>query len=118
MSLILPQSRVKAAGKFLAQDIPADKASEAAPIFAIAHEWRASHVQPLKAVRMELVGKIKKMKRGSPTAARLKRMSSIRGKLAKGTVRLHDMQDVAGCRVILPAHWPGCKINVRARQHE
>jgi hypothetical protein len=92
---------VKNAGKYLAGVIPPEKAQQAAPHFATAHEWRKSHIGPMKTVRMELAGKVRKSKFDAPTAARLKRMVSIRGKLTKGTVRLHDMQDVAGCRVIL-----------------
>ncbi|WP_366942619.1 RelA/SpoT domain-containing protein [uncultured Tateyamaria sp.] len=39
---------------------------------------------------------------GGFTSGRVKRISSIRKKLARSTVELHQMQDLVGCRAILP----------------
>jgi ppGpp synthetase/RelA/SpoT-type nucleotidyltranferase len=95
--------QVVEAGKFLAQDIPESRKEEAIEAFKIAHNWRDAHVRPLVMMRAELVGRLKVLKFAHPTAARLKRMKSIRSKLAKGRLTLYQMQDVGGYRVILPS---------------
>jgi ppGpp synthetase/RelA/SpoT-type nucleotidyltranferase len=51
-------------------------------------------------LRQQLAGRARGT--GSITAARLKRMESIRRKLARGPHTLLQMQDLAGCRVIVP----------------
>lgn len=74
---------------------------EAVQIFKIAHNWRASHVIPMRHLRAELAAKVRKMKGGAITAARMKRMRSIRKKLRSSPITLYQMQDIAGCRAIL-----------------
>jgi hypothetical protein len=54
-------------------------------------------------IRAELVGKVRQQKLEGLTAARLKRMSSIRRKLASTNYKLNQIQDLGGCRVILPS---------------
>lgn len=68
--------------------------------FKIAHSWRDAHMLPLLRVRMELSRKIGSVEKGAVTAARLKRMASIRRKLQR-PISLYQMQDIAGCRAIL-----------------
>lgn len=91
---------VRKAGSFLSKTIlaPATSAEfdEAAKWFRIAHNWRSSHILPMRHVRMELERKARE--HGGFTAARLKRMQSIRKKLP--TRQLNQIQDIAGCRVI------------------
>lgn len=96
------KKQVVEAGKVLAGVIPDHQIEDAISVFRIAHRWRNAHLSPLKAVRAELTGKLRHLARHAPTAARLKRMKSIRGKLAKIPITLYQMQDVGGCRVILP----------------
>lgn len=96
----LPYTRnqIVAAGKLLGGRLQlSDEAREA---FRIAHAWRSAHVEPMHRLRQQLSGRARGT--GSVTAARLKRMESIRRKLARGPHTLLQMQDLAGCRVIAP----------------
>lgn len=96
----LPYSRnqIVGAGKLLSGRVQlSDEAREA---FRIAHAWRSAHVEPMHRLRQQLSGRARGT--GSVTAARLKRMQSIRRKLARGPHTLLQMQDIAGCRIIVP----------------
>ncbi|MBY0621559.1 RelA/SpoT domain-containing protein [Sphingomonas ursincola] len=92
--------QVVEAGKLLKGrfSIPSNEAIEA---FKIAHNWRACHILPMRHLRAELSGKVRKVGADALTAARLKRMTSIRMKLRRGPHTLYQMQDIAGCRVIM-----------------
>ena len=73
-------------------------------VFRIANNWRDSHAYPMRKLRYELIGKIRRAQIiGGQTAARLKRMLSIRGKLKRLPGKLNQMQDLAGCRAIMPS---------------
>lgn len=95
------------AGEALAGDVPWNSESDAAAareIFKIAHNFRDSHAYPMRAMRYELQGRIKRKKiKGALTAARLKRMPSIRRKLANNPGKLNQIQDLAGVRAVLPS---------------
>jgi hypothetical protein len=94
------------AGKALAGDIKydPDRLDEARQIFRIAHSWRESNVYPMRRVRAELAGKIRSAGAQSITAARLKRIISIRKKLRTTWFTLYQMQDIGGCRAIVNDH--------------
>lgn len=95
---------LKKAGKMLAQDsIPyePDSLDEVIRLFKIAYNWRHSHAYPMHRVRHELMGNIRKNKKSGITSARMKRMTSIRRKLSNSTTKLHQMQDLCGCRAIM-----------------
>lgn len=68
--------------------------------FRIAHDWRDAHMFPLLRVRMELARRLGTIEKGAVTAARVKRMESIRRKLQR-PITLYQMQDIAGCRAIV-----------------
>lgn len=89
------------AGKLLRETLvePTEEVMEA---FRVAHNWRAAHAYPMHCVRHELRGKIRRGGGGGLTAARVKRMASIRRKLMGSPVTLYQMQDLAGIRAILP----------------
>lgn len=92
------RSQIIAAGKLLGGRVQlSDEVREA---FRIAHAWRSAHVEPMHRLRQQLSGRARGT--GSITAARLKRMESIRRKLARGPHTLLQMQDLAGCRIIAP----------------
>jgi hypothetical protein len=97
--------QVKRAGEALKGQILWDESrrEEILEIFAIANSWRDSHAYPMNRLRQELSGKLKAKKLRGITVARLKRMLSIRGKLARLNANLHQIQDLGGCRVILPS---------------
>lgn len=92
------KSQVVKAGKLLKGSMPLDATT--IETFKIARNWRASHLIPMRHIRMELHAKVKKSG-GGLTAARLKRMTSIRAKLKRAPVTLYQMQDIAGCRAIM-----------------
>jgi hypothetical protein len=95
------------AGEALAGNVPWNnekEAEDARHVFRVAHNWRDSHAYPMRKVRYELAGYVRKFKLGGGfPVARLKRMPSIRRKLRAIPGNLNQMNDLAGCRVILPA---------------
>ena len=68
--------------------------------FRIAHNWRDAHSYPMWRVRLELAAKSRRIDPGYVAASRLKRMDAIRRKLRR-PFTLYQLQDIAGCRVIL-----------------
>ena len=79
-----------------------NQADEILRTFRIANSWRASHAFPMHRMRAELHGRMSALKVKGLTAARLKQMSSIRGKLNRIGSNLRQMQDLGGCRAIVP----------------
>lgn len=100
----LDRAEVRWAGKQLAKRklIWSDEAApEIRRIFHVANAWRDAHNYPMVRVRSQTIGQLNRMQlRGRLTAARLKRLPSIRKKLEKRY--LDVIQDLAGVRVILP----------------
>jgi len=98
-------TQVRRAGEALAGELVwTDEAAESIrEIFKIANNWRDSHAYPMRKLRFELLGQMKSQKLKGITVARLKRMASIRRKLRNHTGKLHLIQDLAGCRAIVPA---------------
>jgi hypothetical protein len=96
---------VRQAGAALSQKLiwTDDTAESIRRTFAIAHNWRDSHGYPMNRFRGILNGQIKKNHMAGNTVARLKRMPSIRGKLVKQQWPLDKIQDLAGCRTIVPS---------------
>ncbi|MFC3628245.1 RelA/SpoT domain-containing protein [Paracoccus angustae] len=88
------------AGKLLATDIPLDRVNDEAvrEAFKTAHNWRMAHAYPMVAERMRLNHIAKG---GFVTAGRVKRMTSVRKKLKRGSATLRGMQDLAGCRAVM-----------------
>jgi ppGpp synthetase/RelA/SpoT-type nucleotidyltranferase len=94
---------VRRAGKRLAGDIiwRPDEREKILATFAIANSWRDSHVLPMRSVRMSVIQRMRHIGAKGFTAARPKRMSSIRKKLRRLTVKLDQINDIAGCRAVL-----------------
>lgn len=68
----------------------------------IVNGWRAAHGFPLNTAQMTLRGKARRQDLNAIVGQRLKRISSIQGKLARvGGMQLSRMQDIGGCRAIL-----------------
>jgi hypothetical protein len=93
------------AGAALAGAVPwnnEEEAEAARQVFRIAHNFRDSHAYPMHRLRAELRGQLRKQDiKGGQTAARLKRMPSIRRKLKNHPGNLNQIQDLAGCRAIV-----------------
>lgn len=70
--------------------------------FLLAHRWRLAHQAPMREVRNEMSRLAQRVTKGSLTAGRLKRFQSIRRKMRRIPLTLYQMQDIAGCRAIVP----------------
>lgn len=95
---------VKAAGKVLAKPTK-ELNDEIVHSVDIAINWRASHAYPMLAFYLTLQRRAKKISSQAEPVQRLKRFPSIIRKLRdpNHNIFLHQMQDIGGCRVILPA---------------
>jgi hypothetical protein len=88
------------AGRLIWTDETAPRIRE---VFSIASNWRDSHAYPMRSIRNLVHGRIRRLKlSGGNTVARLKHMPSIRRKLRDQPWKLNQIQDLAGCRAILP----------------
>ena len=93
------RTRVNEAGRqLLAFQI--DNAHE---YLAVIDNWRASHAHPLNAFYMTLKRRAGKVARNALVVQRIKRLESIAFKLIHSKkMKLTQMQDIAGCRAVLP----------------
>lgn len=72
-------------------------------VLDVVNNWRSSHAYPLHLTTKNLDKKAKRLNKSSVTAQRRKRLSSIIGKLKRNpNMKLTQMQDIGGCRAILP----------------
>jgi Region found in RelA / SpoT proteins len=70
--------------------------------YGIIGNWRSSHSFPLNTFKIGLLHKARQVDDASLVAQRLKRLSSIAAKLQRyRTMKLSQMQDIAGCRAIV-----------------
>jgi len=69
----------------------------------ITQNWRSSHAMPLLVFRKHLQKRAEKIHPKAIVAQRLKRFSSIMNKLEREPMmKLSQMQDLGGCRAIVP----------------
>ncbi len=68
----------------------------------IFNNWRSSHAYPMHIIMMTIKNTAKDITDKAICFQRLKRVSSILYKLERYTMKLSQMQDIAGCRVIMP----------------
>ena len=106
MTLISPQyspEEVDEAGRTLVRAEGAESGvSESERLHAVdvVSQWRASHNRPLNTFRANLR---RRAGRRGVVAQRLKRLPSIVSKLVRiPRIRLSQMQDIGGCRAIIP----------------
>lgn len=96
---------VRRAGELIAGDLrwsteTADTIREA---FHVANNWRDAHAYPMRSVRYSMMWFMRHHNIEGLTAARLKRMQAIRRKLTRLQYALCELQDLGGCRVIVPS---------------
>lgn len=108
----LSKNQVKKAGRVLADRTVDGPRAEWAR--SVADKWRSAHREPLEEMERivrdaarELFGEVD----GVFIASRIKRLDSIIGKLRRPglSVKLNEMNDIAGCRIVVPAIedvWP------------
>src|SRR5262249_15894945 len=98
---------VKRAGKVIARELTLTPETEAeiTEAFKIANNFRNAHAYPMRSVRAHLISHMRDHDLRGVTVARLKRMQAIRRKLARTnfSIHLNTIQDIGGCRVILPS---------------
>lgn len=95
------KSQVKDAGKIIAAFNAYPPSDEVRAAFQLAHDWRDAHIVPMREARTELGQIARKAGVSGQTAGRLKRFQSIRRKLRRRPLSLYQMQDIAGCRIIV-----------------
>lgn len=94
---------VERAGKALAGSLidSPDRREEYQQLFRVAHSWRNSHAYPMQRIKIELSSNVRRSRQPAIVSARMKRLTSIRRKLARSTTKLSQMQDLGGCRAIV-----------------
>lgn len=76
---------------------------ERATTLSLINNWRAVHRYPLHIAKVTLKKRADRVSKRSVSAQRLKRLSSISLKLRRNSnMKLTQMQDIGGCRAILP----------------
>lgn len=78
-----------------------EKRDEILEIFRVANSWRDSHAFPMRSIRSEVSTRMVHLSLDGITAARIKRMPSIRKKLRRLPYKLNQIQDLGGVRSIL-----------------
>lgn len=79
-------------------------ATERREAIAVMNNWRAAHAVPLNAIQMNLRNYARAVSEDAFVAQRLKRRESIEAKLSRGpNMRLSQMQDIGGCRSVVPS---------------
>lgn len=104
MSYSIPQfskSAVDRAGRILAAAKNVDEFDDSA--WDILGNWRASHAFPLNTMTVSLKGKVTRLGLNAVVVQRLKRSRSILSKLTRDSMRLTQMQDIGGCRAVVPS---------------
>jgi len=69
----------------------------------IINNWRASHQYPLNTIQMSLRKKAASVCDDPYVSQRIKRLPSVYRKLSFGTMKLAQMQDIGGCRAVVPS---------------
>src|ERR1700722_6164390 len=71
----------------------------------VINNWRSAHSYPLQVLKMTLRTRAKGIATGAIIAQRLKRLKSIASKLSAERnmhMKLSQMQDIGGCRAVMP----------------
>jgi hypothetical protein len=98
------KKEVARAGEVIASGLPWSEETEERirHAFRVAHGWRDSHAFPMRSIRRSVLHHMKEAGLIGLTGARLKRMPAIRGKLLRKKLALSQIQDLGGCRAIMP----------------
>jgi len=95
--------KVRMAGDMIIGDLKwtGESESQIREAFHIANNWREAHAFPMRSIRGSLRWYMHYRDINGVTVARLKRMHAIRRKLTRSGIKLHQLQDLGGCRAIL-----------------
>ncbi|PZO91682.1 MAG: (p)ppGpp synthetase [Sphingomonas sanxanigenens] len=97
--MTLSKSRIDKAGRSLAH--PAELTMEIMELEEDFDEYRISHLEPLSLTTLELQSWLHGYGGGYYIAQRVKRKPQILRKLRRLSVRLTQLQDIGGCRIIV-----------------
>jgi hypothetical protein len=93
---------IRRAGDVIASNVwTVETQADILEAFGIANNWRASHLYPMRSTRVSVAQRMRWHGLKGYTAARPKRISSIRRKLKRLTSNLEQINDIAGCRAVL-----------------
>lgn len=100
-SLVYQADEYNAAARLLAKTAFPVNTLDGLQALDILNNWRSAHAYPLNTFQITLRNRARKFERSVTVAQRAKRLDSIHRKLlSKKTMRLTQMQDIAGCRAI------------------
>jgi hypothetical protein len=100
--LAYSQRDVRRAGEIISSNVWSPESRyKILEAFDIANSWRSSHLYPMRSIRVSIAQRMRWNSLDGYTAARPKRMTSIRRKLQKLTINLEQINDIAGCRAVL-----------------
>ncbi|MGJ8479718.1 hypothetical protein [Sphingobium yanoikuyae] len=92
---------VNKAGKALSSMVFPVNTVDGLEALSVINNWRAAHAYPLNTFQITLRHRARKIERKVIIAQRAKRLDSIHRKLvSKTTMRMTQMQDIAGCRAV------------------
>lgn len=104
MAWIVPvysREQVNVAGRTRVSLQASDEARDI--VVGVINNWRSAHSFPLNCFQMTLRGRARQVHPRALIAQRLKRLVAIEAKLRRFTsMKLSQMQDIGGCRAILP----------------
>ncbi len=109
--LTFGRSRVDKAGRAMRKDTAREED------FEVANAFRRSHSQPLLSVRMSVSSFTTTVGiDGFELSQRLKRIDRIQNKLRRESVRLTQLQDIAGVRIVVPTLTAQARLKDRAKE--
>ncbi|QEO18900.1 RelA/SpoT domain-containing protein [Acetobacter vaccinii] len=97
--MTISKSRIDKAGRNLAY--PAELTIESMALEEDFDDYRISHLEPLSSITLEIQGWLHDYGGGYYIAQRVKRKPQIIRKLRRLSVRLTQLQDIGGCRIIV-----------------
>lgn len=97
------KTKIDKAGRYLS-DPKRDYDEEMLELELIFDEYRKEHLEPLTRLTLELQGWLQTHGRKYYIAQRLKRKPQILRKLNRFSVRLTQLQDIGGCRIIVDSN--------------
>jgi hypothetical protein len=104
MSWTTPRYSKKAVGRAGKSLISPASMDEYIESLEIMNNWRAAHAYPLNSLTNSLRYRARQINSDITISQRLKRVESIKGKLNRFQgMQLHRMQDIGGCRAIMPS---------------
>lgn len=100
--LLYSRRTIDKAGETLIRPVKDQDRSELDDAIAKLNNWRSFHGFPLNTLAVDLKQKANRIQSDAHVVRRLKRSRSIVAKLSQKTMRLTQMQDIGGCRAVLP----------------